>query len=192
MKLESFEQREVLPKVNKLEFSLGSEKGFKELEKLLNPLLGVEGAEQCAFILRSMAERDFTNHCEKATQEFGRELTRRFGEEESFFDLVPQANFSDVRNYSPLEKIGYRGGYHSVGLLEFNSGNNQTFSLIIDLTYGDVIPEKRSGLALALCCPGAGKQALEILKNHYGGSWRKDFEFNKKTGQFVFYEGNNN
>jgi len=192
MNLESFAQKEVLPKVSKFEFFLNSEQGFKDLEKLLTPLLGEEGAEQCAFVLRSMAEKDFTNHCEKATQEFGRELNRRFGEEESFFELVPPVNFSDVRNSSPLEKIGYRGGYHSVGLLEFNPENKQAFSLALDLTYGDVAVEKRSGLALALYCPGTGKQALEMLKNHYGGSWRKELMLNKKTGQFVFYEKKDN
>ena len=90
--------------------------------------------------------------------------------------------------FQPLSKINYRGDYHSVGLLEFSSTDKQPFSVIFDLTYGNVSGKDKRNTIQAFYFSGDREQAAEILKNHYGGSWTVDYELDKKTGNFVYCE----
>jgi hypothetical protein len=184
----SWQKNETLPG-KQLEISLKSEKDFSNLENWLQPLIGAEEAAQCVFALRSMAGEDFANRCKDATKEFGRRLAEHFGGEESFFDIAPSANFYETRSNSPLAKVGYhRGDYHSVGLLEFKPSKGQTFALTFDLTYDDVSSKSKRGAILILYSQGTREQAMNMLKDHYGGLWKIEFAFDKKTDNFVFCE----
>jgi hypothetical protein len=169
----------------RFEASLHSEKDLENLKNRLRPLLGEEASEQCAFVLRSLADENFQNDCEQATQEFGRRLTHRFGDEESFFDLAPRAKFSDARSYKFLSNSGKILDHHSVGLLEFNPPKGRPFSLAFDLTYGDVFGSLKKDPISVFCTPGTRERTLEVLKNHYGGSWKVEYEFDPRTGNFV-------
>ena len=184
---ESLELKDAMIKPKSIEISLNSKEKFKDLENWLNPMLGIEGASQCTFIINSLAKEDFVNHCDKATQTFGKELAEHFGGEESFFDIVPYAEFSDVRSYSQLEKINVSAmRHHSVGLLEINQPGKQPFSLSIDLNYGTVSNRSDQNSILVLYCPETGNSAMNMLKNRYGGSWKKEYIFNKDTNKFIF------
>lgn len=184
---ESFESMNMPAKPKSIEISLNSEKKVKDLENWLIPILGAEGASQCVFAINSLAEKDFVNRCDKATQEFGKELAEHFGEEDSFFDLVPHAEFSDVRSYLPPEKINTSPmKYHSLGLLEINQPGKQPMALSIDLTYGTVSNKSNQDSVLILCWPATGDSALDMLRKHYGGSWKKEFLLNKNTKKFIF------
>lgn len=186
MNLEFSQPKSELPSKKELEIPLESEENFIRLENWLQNIIGKEEAGQCVFVLRSMAEMDFINQCQKKTQEFGKRLSEQFGGEESFFDLVPSANFYDVRSYR-------HKAYHSVGLLEFNSPNKQPSFLIFDLAYGTVSGKGRRKDILVLYASGPKEQAMEKLKDHrFGGSWKIDLKFNKRTGQFVSYENREN
>lgn len=169
-----------------MEISLDSEKDLLKMENWLKKLVGDEEAEQCVFVLRSMIEIDFINQCSEATKEFGKRLAERFGEEESFFDLAPDAEFSDVRSSRHLSKTSYRGDYHSVGLLEFKPAEKLPFSLVFDLTYGNVVRRGNRKAVLAIYSQGSRTQALEKLRNHYGGLWEVELEFDKQSEKFVF------
>lgn len=188
---EHSEQKNILLPFQQLEVSLVSKKDLEKLESWLQPLIGEEAAGQCTFVLQSMADENYRSHCKNATQEFGRRLAERFGDEESFFELAPHAKFSDVKSFSSLDKIGFQKrnpkDYHSVGLLEFDMPKGQSFSLAFDLTYGAVAGKKDQDEISVLYSPGTGKPALEMLLNHYGGSWKRELEFNKKNGKFVFH-----
>ncbi|HBP01516.1 MAG: hypothetical protein UY41_C0028G0003 [Candidatus Moranbacteria bacterium GW2011_GWE1_49_15] len=181
------EKKEIfLPKHEEFEFSLGKQEDLEKLESWLGGKIGTEEAAQCVFVLRSMAAEDFVNHCNDATKEFGIKLSQKFGGEESFFDLVPDAAYSDAKSRTPLAKIGYRkGDFHSVGLLEMNLPDERNFTLAFDLTYGDISGKGERDSALVLYSPGGEKRALEGLSGHYGGSWETDFEFDRETGRFI-------
>lgn len=174
----------------KMEASLDSEEELSRLENWLRNFLGTDEAEQCVFVLKSMAQDSFANHCQEATTEFGKNLAEHFGGEESFFEISPSADFCDARSNGYLSKVNYTDDYHSVGILEFNSKNNQPSSLIFDLTYGNVVRKGKRKNILVIYSPGAKTNALETLKNTYGGSWEISMEFNKKTGNFVFPDDN--
>jgi hypothetical protein len=188
MTLETPGKMDSLPIPKQYEVSLDSKKDLENLENQLKSLIGTEEAEQCVFALRSMAEDDFTNHCNDATKEFGRRLATKFGGEESFFELAPDANFSEIRSNQSLDETGYQGDYHSVGLLEFKLKNKSAASLIFDLTYGNVSNKSSNNSALVLYSPTAEKQAIDMLKNRYGGLWKKEFRFDQETGKFIFQE----
>jgi len=176
---------------NKIEITLDSEEKFLELEKWLKAFIDQEAAEQCVFVLRSMSRERRPNQCQAATQGFGEKLNERFGDEESFFDLVPDAEFSDVRSHRPLDKVGYYGDFHSVGMLEFSFSNKEeNFSLIFDLTYGTISGKGSRKSMLIMHSAGDRKKSLKELKDIYGGDWKVDYELNKKTNSFTFYNNN--
>ena len=170
----------------KIEFSLNSDEELKKIEDWLCPLMGDESAEQCVFVLRSMTGDDYRNHCKDATQEFGRRLLERFGNEESFFDLTPSAKYSDVRSHSPLTQIGYSGDYHSVGMLEIKKGENDSSFLIFDLTYGVISGRKNQDDILVMNFEGKKDEAIKALNDHYGGSWNVEFTLAPENSKFVF------
>ncbi len=190
MKTEFFDQQREINLPRQIEIPLNSEDGLARLENWLKEIISEDEAEQCVFVLRSMVDMDFVNQCQEATGEFGKRLTEQFGEEESFFEISPSTNFSDVRSRYRLSKTNYRGDYHSVGLLEFNPKNKETFSLIFDLTYGNVAGEGKRKDIFVIYSPGKREQAAGVLKNKYGGSWETAMELNKKTGKLVFPEDN--
>jgi len=173
------------PPFGQVEVSLTSEEDLKSLENQLNPLLGKDAAEQCVLVLRSMADDDFAIRCHDATHEFGHRLAANFGEEESFFDLAPFAKFSDAKAYRFLSKFGNHENHHSVGLLEFNPPKKPPFSLAFDLAYGNVGGSSKKDAISVFHTPGNRHQALQMLKEHYGGSWKVDYEFHPETGRFV-------
>ena len=192
MDLESYEYThteaqliERQPTAEQLEISVTSEKDLDRLRDWLETIIGSEGAEQCVFVLKTMIDEDFRNHCKDATQEFGKRLATRFGEEESFFDLVPDAEFSDVRSYEPLSKVGYRGDYHSVAMLEL-SQEEKRVAVLVDLTYSNVASGIEDGTALVLYVPGSADDAMTTLQKKYGGVWKVDLKLNTTTGTFVF------
>lgn len=185
MPLDRFEQKNIPPVFEQQEISLSKEEDLKNLEDRLQPLLGDEAAEQCVLVLRSMADDDFGIRCHDATHEFGQRLAASFGEEESFFKLAPFANFSDVKSYSPLTKMAGPDKYHSVGMLELKPPERKAFSLAFDLNYRNVSGSPKKDAISFFYTPGTREQALKMLKNHYGGSWRVDYEFNPENGRFV-------
>ncbi|MDH4330270.1 MAG: hypothetical protein OEV93_01840 [Candidatus Moranbacteria bacterium] len=170
----------------RLEISLESEGDFEKLEEWLREIIDTEEAEQCVFVLRSMQGMDFRNQCQDATQKFGTQLNTQFGGEESFFDLVPSAKFSDVRTHSPMDKTGSRDNHHSVALLEMNPDNKEAASLVFDLTYGHASGRGKRNAISVFSLKGDAKQIMEALKDHYGGSWKVNFELNRKTGEYRF------
>jgi hypothetical protein len=170
-----------------LEISVGSEKDLGELMDWLKPIVGDEGAEQFVFALRTMIGEDYVNHCKDATQEFGKRLATRFGDEESFFDLVPSAEFSDVRSYAPLNKVGSRADYHSVAMIDLQKEHGP-MSVIIDLTYSTVSSDSEQSTALLLQSEGNDEEAMAALQEKYGGAWKVDFKLDTETGTFVFQE----
>ncbi len=188
MPLRSPENRDIQSIPQRLEISVTSEKDLHRLTEWLTPLVGEEGAEQCVFALRSMVQEDYTNHCKDATQKFGQRLAEHFGGEESFFDLVPAATFSDVRSYDSLSKVGYRGDYHSVAMIELKPSQKQSASIFVDLTYYTVSNDAKKDGALILYAPGNAQQGLSVLENHYGGKWKIDFRLNVQTSTFTFQE----
>lgn len=183
---ESMEKMNNQPVQKNIETLLKSQEDFDKLENWLEPMIGKEPAEQCVFVLRSMAEMDFGNQCKEATKEFGARLLQQFGGEESFFELVPSANFYDAKSNKPLMNVGYRGDFHSVGVLEFKPENKEPFSLIFDLTYGTISSESKNEAIMAINCPGTKEKAVSALGQQYGGSWEIEFKLDKKTGNFVF------
>jgi hypothetical protein len=186
MNFETSLQNKELPKIETFETSLSSEKDFEKLESQLQTFLGSEEAAQYVFVLKTITEENYANHCNNATQEFGKGLAKQFGGEESFFELSPESKFSDVRSYTPLNKMGYQGEFHSIGLLEFKNTEQKNSSLIIDLTYGTVSKNVKQEAILVKYISTTGEEVMNILHNHYGGSWKKDLDFNKESGKFVF------
>ncbi len=186
MSREFSERRQEVVTSQRFEIVLSSEKDCAMLETWLSTLIGTEAAEQCVFAMRSTVQKDFTNHCKDATQELGKALAERFGGEESFFDVVPGASFSDVRSYAPLDKTRYRGDYHSVGLLELVSQHKESFCLIVDLTFYTVSPDVKKNGVLVASTPGGHGEALKMLENEYGGSWKVEFKFNPQKNNFEF------
>jgi len=190
MEFEYSEPKKEIPTQEKIEFSFDSEESFVRLEQWLKKFLDNEGAEQLVFVLQSMAEESFLNQCQDATQELGKRLAEQFGGEESFFDLVPGAKYSDARASGSLEKIGRHGlDYHSVGLLEMRSNDGKSFAIILDLTFGAVSGKGSRKSVLAMHSLGNREKSLDTLKNNYGGKWEVDYEYDKKTGKFVFCLG---
>ena len=183
--------KNISPVPKEMEISLKSEKDIKNLESLLQSLIGSDGADQLIFVLRSMAEEDFVNHCKDATLEFGQRLAKRFGEEESFFEILPVSDLYDARSYKPLDKVGYSKDYHSVVLLRIKPDGKEASSLIFDLTYGSVSSksEKEDGI-LVLHSSGTKEQMMDMLNGHYGGLWKAELRFNKKDNHFVFIDEN--
>lgn len=173
------------PLFEQVEISLASEKDLKNLESRLQPLLGKDAAEQCVFVLRSMADENFVNRCQDASKEFGRGLAANFGEEESFFELAPFAKFSVARSSNFVTKGGKSLKNHDVAILELESPQRQPFSLIFDLTYGDVVGSVKKDPISVFYSFRKNKEVMQMLGNHYGGSWKKELEFNPKTGHFV-------
>lgn len=190
MKSELFNpQKEVnLPK--KIETPLNSEEGLAKLENWLKNILSPDEAEQCIFVLRSMADMILVNQCQKATKEFGTRLAEKFGDEESFFEISPSTTFSDIRSLGHLSKVHYRGDYHSVSLLEFHPIDKKEFSIIFDLSYGKIAGEGRTENIQAIYLPGDRAASLKVLKDNYGGSWEASYEFDKNKGCFVFIDDN--
>lgn len=172
---------------SRLEISIKSEADLQKLTDWLKPLMGDEAAEQCIFVLRTMIEEDYVNRCNDATREFGERLATRYGGEESLVDLVPDVEISDARSYSSLSKIGYRGDHHSVALMELKG--EKPASVIVDLTYGSVASDAEQDTALVLYAPGGTAEAMEKLKETYGGSWQVELKLNSRTGKFVFQDG---
>jgi len=187
--MENPESKEMPFFETRLKFLPASWKDLERIEKWLHPFIGKSAAQQCAFVLRSMSDEDFRNHCDEAVKEFGRRLAYRFGDEESFFDLARHARFGVTRSYSStLDKVGYQNTrHHDVALLEFENPKGPPFSLVFDLVYGVVAAkEKNLDKSLALFIPGTGKKVLEALEAHYGGKWRKEMNFNPENGHFVY------
>lgn len=186
---EHLKQKNIPPSFGQLEVSLASKEDLKNLERKLAPLIGEEPAQQYAFVLQSMSEEDFRNHCDKAVKEFGQRLATSFGDEESFFELAPDAKFNVARSYSPsLDKVGYQNMRHNdIALLEFANQKERPFTLAVDLAYGTVAAgEKDQDKMLVFYIPGAEKPALEALRNHYGGFWQKELEFDPSSGRFAY------
>lgn len=177
-----------LPPQEKLEMTLESEADFEKLEKWLASFMSQDEAGQCVFVLRSISGESFLNQCQDATQTFGRGLAENFGDEESFFEIAKDVRYSDVRTSDPLDKIGRRGlAHHSVGLLELNSKNKSLQSFVVfDLNYGRVAVSGDRKSILVIHSQGDKEQALEKLKNHYGGKWQVNYELDAKNDRFVF------
>lgn len=168
----------------KIEVSLKSEKDMKRLEDFLKDVFGDEGSEQCVFVLKIIADNDFANHCNEATQAFGKELTRRFGGEESFFDTVNSAEFIDARTYDPMVKKTKKVDFHSVAVIKTsNDSKAETSCVIFDLTYYTV---SGSDGILVINSPGDLNNAMKTLRGYYGGSWKPEFNLNKETGKFLY------
>lgn len=180
--------QETAPIKNNLEIDLGSENELLVLKNWLENFLGAEAVDQFVFVLKTMAGEDFGNHCNDATQEFGRRLNTRFGDEESFFDIAPDANFYDVKSQKPLTKTSYVGDFHSVGVIELKNSNEQTISLSIDLTYNVVSASRKDQAILVMNSQGEAPVALESLNSRYGGQWEINYKFNKENNKFVFQD----
>ena len=169
----------------KIEVNLESEDDLDELKELLLPILGEDGSEQCIFVLKSTASEDYVNQCNKATQGFGKKLNTRFGEEESFFEIMPESEYYDVRSEGPFKD--YKGDFHSVGLLEFDSEEKEKQSLIFDLTYDDLRIGKE-GAVLIVSSTGSKETMLNYLDSRYGGIWKVSFTFDKEKETFFYSE----
>lgn len=164
----------------KIEFSLKSPEDLERVENWLKEIMNEEAAEQCAFVLKSMAEEAFPNHCNEATQAFGKNLAENYGGEESFFELAPDSEFIDARSYN-VTKVK-RVDFHSVAVIEIKE-EEEVHSVIFDLTYHTVSPSEN---ALALYSQGGRAEAMEALKKNYGGTWKSELTLNKKTNTFNF------
>lgn len=171
--------------IERFETCFESEKEFDDFKKIIEPVIGEEGSEKIIFSLKSVMAEDFTNQCNKATQEFGSRLNAKNDENESFFEIDQDANYYDAR----CDQIpGYKGDFHSVGLIEIKNENNEKKSLIFDLTYSD-LGKGRRGAILFLLSQGNTAEALEILKKNYKSStWKINFKLDKKKNTFVYCE----
>lgn len=176
-----------LPVNNNFELSFNSPENLAELKTWLEPLIGAEGADQCVFVLQAMAAEDYTNQCDKAAAEFGRKLNTRFGDEESFFDLVPEADYYDASSTAPLSGVGYTGKHHSVGLLEIKR-DSEVITLVFDLNYGAISRGTKQETALVIKVNGANAEALKKLADHHGGKWEIDYKLDKATNHLVFQD----
>ena len=182
---ERIETKNIPPINESIVTCLKLEEDFKKTQLWLQNFLDIEAAEQCTFVLRSMAEDDFNNHCNDATKELGIKLATRFGDEESFFDIDSAADFFDVKSGKQSNR-----DFHSVGLLEFKPADKDPFSLIFDLTYHTVSNNVERNAAAIFHCVGNKERALAKLEARYGGSWQIDYILNTQDKTFVYAEGN--
>ncbi len=166
-------------------FDIKNPQDQEKLLTLLRPILGEEASEQFLFTLQTLDVEDkgeYINHCNKATQKFGEILSTQIGGEESFFDIVPNSEYYDVHGIKLQEKFGYRGSYHSIGMVE-----TQGTTIIIDYTYSTVnkmSPKPR----MILILQGDEKIIEKKLHEHYGGKWQKTFQFNKQTKKYLYLQ----
>ncbi len=153
----------------------------KKIKKIVfqgvpDDILSSEAKEQLLFVLEStLADSDFVNHCDKAILAFGKNLSVRFGQEESFFDLAKKAEFKVAQSFSSLPKTGYRGDYHRVGVLRIGKHN-----LVFDLNYGEITPQnKQNVVSIAYFSGKTDKEIIDFLKKNYGGNWELLYNFNQ-------------
>lgn len=156
------------------------------LTKQLEDALNKDAADQLIFVLRTFQKDDFVNHCNIATQTLGERLNTSFGGEGSFFDEAPTYTLFDTRAYGSLEKAGWRGEFHSVGLLTGKNDKKEPYFIIIDLTYSTVHQKytHQEG-ALVFAAKGTSSEALRYLHDTYGGVWNTQFIFKNGQKQFL-------
>lgn len=170
-----------------IDIPLEKENAFEILKKSLVKTFGEEGTDQLIFVLKTEVEKDFVNQCNKATQELGADLLKNFGEEESFFELVPNSKYYDARSEEPLTKLSYRGDFHSVGLIEVDLGEKGRMSLAIDLNFSD-LGVSRENVIRILSSSGNKEDMLNFLKKEYGGKWKLNYYLDKEKGNYIFCE----
>lgn len=157
-----------------------------QIESCLREYLNQEAIEQFIFVLQTLQEDDFINHCNDATEALGDRLNTSYGGETSFFSEAPTCTLHDLRSSGNLEKAGWTGKFHSVGVLKGKSLNHEPFFVIIDLTYSTVhkkhIYENSTFLVAET---GEMKDALNRLRDIYGGTWSAQFVFKNGRKQFV-------
>lgn len=104
--------------------------------------------------------------------------------EESFFDLAPSTRYRDVRSETTLEKVGYRGLFHSVGMVCAGDAR-RPISIIIDLTHFTVDgSHQKERSALVATVAGNEAAALQKLGHIYGGHWTAHFAYDSKKKAF--------
>ena len=157
-----------------------------QIESYLREYLQSEAIEQFIFVLQTLQEDDFINHCNDATEALGDRLNTSYGGEPSFFLEAPTCTFHDLRSSGSLEKAGWIGKFHSVGVLEGRGTNQESFFAIIDLTYSTVHKKHtHENAALLIAGKGEKEQALNCLHDIYGGAWSAQFIFKNGRKQFV-------
>ena len=164
-----------------MEYDASSAADQKKLKDMLASVFDDEAIDQLIFILQTIAAEDYTNHCNEATKALGGRLLERYGEEESFDDLAPTMEFSDVRSYEKLRE--YRGDFHSVGVISVHQPKKK-MSIIIDPTHYVVSSDAKPGAMLVLKVEGDTQVALKALGQRYGGLWIVDCILDKKHKQF--------
>lgn len=158
------------------------------IKRMLGDIMPSEAIEQLLFAFDQLDQVDYTNRCLDATKALAEILNTRFGEEESFFDLIPEANFLDVRSDGPLEKVHYSGKYHDAAILEWRAGKHSVpYALLIDPTY-NTVNRMSDKPWLMMTNAGATDEFLPKVNAHYGGDWRIELRYQKERGIFVSTE----
>lgn len=139
-------------------------------------LLSEEAAEQLVFVLRTLVDDDFANHCNEAVQEFAKRLFESYGDEPSFFDEAPQWKIFDARARGSLPRAGWSGDFHSVAVLCGSKTSGEEGYIIIDINAQYVHKKIQNGAAF-IAHEGNIRDALQKLSDIYGGTWKAEFSF---------------
>lgn len=162
------------------------------IRKKLRQIFGEEGADQLVFVLNTLAAEDaneFFNRCSEAVKQLGRLLKKQFGGDESFFDLVQNSHYFELKGRHLTEKLGYRGDYHSIGAIVLPPTLNvpKGISVAIDFTYSTVNPMAEKPRIIFII-PGDLKALSTKITAHYGGIWATEFKLEQATGRYTYIE----
>lgn len=174
--------------MERIEVNPEKEKDYQKLEEHLHKIMDAEAAEQFLFVLHRMATYDFINQCKEATRQFGHSLMTRYGGEESFFDLMPEGKYADVRCNTSMEKFSYPGKFHSIGMLHYRNRNQYPHTLFIDLTFGRVAGRQNQEQILVVHVPLPADRAIQELEKVYGGQWHAEYLLSS-SGTFTYIPG---
>ena len=170
------------PTVTKFEIWPTDKDFEKNLVSFLVPPFNADQAEQIAFLLKNVItdnegkQDDGRNRCNDQTQQFGLSLNEKFGGEESFLELQPGVSYFDMQSQGQLEKIAYRGDYHSVGMISSpETEEKKRHQIIIDFTYFTVNHEWQKRKMLIIKIDGDEETVKQTLNQFYGGNWKKAY-----------------
>ncbi len=171
---------------SQLEFSFRSDEGLAKATKWFEQIVDQEAAEQFTFVLKTMQDESFVNHCDEATKLLGMRLNEHWGDEESFFDLVPEdVQFMEIRSLSALKSKFRRDDYHSIGLMELPQEKDENkIYVACDLVYGSIAGEGKKDNVLLLHYEGEKNDVLDKISEYYGGNWKVVNTLNKKNKNF--------
>jgi len=175
------EREKFTPPVNTLEIEADSPEDLDKLSKILSEKgMDQEAIEQLIFLLQNISTQDFTNRCTDASKSFVHSAFEQFGGEESLAEIVPRLNGKEAQSQQHLNKTNYRGGHHSVGILEMPK-----LAIAVDPTCGTIRRANSKENAILIMISQTGtNQILVELEKYYGGSWHIAMRYIPEEGNF--------